>query len=80
MFSSALRPAGERNGNGNGHSHGDVLLQADGLEAEFQRIKTGIHRELLDSLAIPSAIDVKRLSSRNVLRTFISSPLKKAGS
>jgi hypothetical protein len=26
------------------------LLPADGLEAEFQRIKTGIHRELLDPL------------------------------
>jgi pilus assembly protein CpaF len=48
MFGSTFRPASERNGNGNGH--GEVLLQAEAVEAEFQRIKTGIHRELIDSL------------------------------
>jgi pilus assembly protein CpaF len=48
MFTSALRPAGERNGNGHGHT--EALLTADTAEAEFQRIKTGIHRELLESL------------------------------
>jgi len=49
MFGSSLRPARE-NGNGNGHGHGEVLLQTEAVEAEFQRIKTGIHRELIDSL------------------------------
>jgi pilus assembly protein CpaF len=49
MFTSALRPAGERNGNGNGRGHADILIK-ETMEAEFQRIKTGIHRELLDSL------------------------------
>jgi pilus assembly protein CpaF len=46
MFSSALRPAGERNGKG----HAEPLVTAEVVEAEFQRLKTGIHRELLDSL------------------------------
>jgi pilus assembly protein CpaF len=50
MFVHALRPAGDRNGNGNGHSHAETLLAGEVLEAEFQRLKTGIHRELLDSL------------------------------
>src|SRR4029453_6903450 len=45
-----MRPAGDRNGNGNGHSHAETLLAGEVLEAEFQRLKTGIHRELLDSL------------------------------
>ena len=42
--------AGWRRRNGNGHGHAEVLLQAENIEAEFQRLKTGIHRELLDSL------------------------------
>ena len=51
MFGSSFRAAREAgNGNGNGHGHGEVLLQAEAVEAEFQRIKTGIHRELIDSL------------------------------
>jgi pilus assembly protein CpaF len=48
MFANAFRPAGERNGNG--HGHAESFLQAENVEAEFQRLKTGIHRELLDSL------------------------------
>jgi len=48
MFVQSFRPAQERNGNG--HRHPDALVQAENLEAEFQRLKTGIHRELLDSL------------------------------
>jgi len=48
MFVRAFRPTGERNGNG--HGQAEALLPGDGHEAEFQRIKTGIHRELLDSL------------------------------
>ncbi len=50
MFGSSLRPASERNGNGNGHGHGDPIMPTEAVEAEFQRIKTGIHRELIDSL------------------------------
>jgi pilus assembly protein CpaF len=45
MFSSVLRPASHRNGNGLADA-----LPTEVLEAEFQRLKTGIHRELLDSL------------------------------
>jgi pilus assembly protein CpaF len=48
MFVRAFRSTGERNGIG--HGPAEALLAGDGLEAEFQRIKTGIHRELLDSL------------------------------
>jgi pilus assembly protein CpaF len=50
MFGSTFRSASDRNGNGNGHGHGEALLQSEAVEAEFQRIKTGIHRELIDSL------------------------------
>lgn len=49
-FRSAAPPASEKNGNGNGASHTEPPLRNDALESEFQRIKTGIHRELLDSL------------------------------
>jgi len=47
MFANAFRSAGR---NGNGHAAGEALLPAEHVEAEFQRLKTGIHRELLDSL------------------------------
>ena len=52
MFANAFRPAGERNGNGHthGNGHSAPLLAVENVEAEFQRLKTGIHRELLDSL------------------------------
>jgi pilus assembly protein CpaF len=76
MFSSALRPAGERNGNGNGHSHGDVLLQADGLEAEFQRIKTGIHRELLDSLDLSRITGLSDEELRDDIRRLAEGMLR----
>ncbi len=46
MFANAFWPAGQRNGNG----HGEALLHPETVEAEFQRLKTSIHRELLDSL------------------------------
>lgn len=45
MFLNSYKNA-EGNGNGNGHAEPVV----EGHEAEFQKIKTGIHRELLDSL------------------------------
>jgi pilus assembly protein CpaF len=48
MLLNAFRPTGERTGNG--HGRGEPLPAADVMEAEFQRLKTGIHRELLDSL------------------------------
>jgi pilus assembly protein CpaF len=48
MLLNAFRPAGERHGNG--HGRAEPLPSADVMEAEFQRLKTGIHRELLDSL------------------------------
>jgi pilus assembly protein CpaF len=47
MFLNSLRQAGERNGNGHA---ADRPMTTELREAEFQRIKTGIHRELLDSL------------------------------
>ncbi len=45
MFLNSYKNA-EGNGNGNGHAE----PIGEGHEAEFQKIKTGIHRELLDSL------------------------------
>src|SRR5688572_18612406 len=50
MFLQSSRPTAERNGNGNGRGHAEPAASAEVREAEFQRIKTGIHRELLDSL------------------------------
>src|SRR5437764_13556393 len=44
-----FNPYSTANGNGNGNGHAEPLV-AENHEAEFQRIKTGIHRELLDSL------------------------------
>jgi pilus assembly protein CpaF len=46
MFIQSFRPAGERAANG----HADPQVVAETLESEFQRIKTGIHRELIDAL------------------------------
>src|SRR6187402_3406486 len=46
MFLQSTRHTSEKNGNG----HTDALIQSETVEAEFQRMKTGIHRELLDSL------------------------------
>ncbi|WP_254511045.1 CpaF family protein [Anatilimnocola floriformis] len=46
MFLQSSRHTGEKNGT----SQTDALLHAETVEAEFQRLKTGIHRELLDSL------------------------------
>jgi pilus assembly protein CpaF len=45
MFLNSYKTA-EANGNGNGHAE----PMGESHEAEFQKIKTGIHRELLDSL------------------------------
>ncbi len=45
MFLNSYKTA---NGNGNGHAN--PMPAGESHEAEFQRIKTGIHRELLDSL------------------------------
>ena len=45
MFLNSYKTA-EANGNGNGHAE----PVGESHEAEFQKIKTGIHRELLDSL------------------------------
>jgi pilus assembly protein CpaF len=53
MFLQSFRSSernGNGHGNGNGNSHSEPILQAEHHEAEFQRLKTGIHRELLDSL------------------------------
>jgi len=78
MFSSALRPAGERNGNGNGNGHGqaDVLLPSDGQEAEFQRIKTGIHRELLDSLDLSRITGLSDAELRDDIRRLAEGMLR----
>ncbi len=48
------------NGNGNGNGHGAVAaLTADSHEAQFQRIKTRIHREILE------AVDLSRIATLN---------------
>jgi pilus assembly protein CpaF len=46
MFLQSFRQTGDKPANG----HADPMQPVETVEAEFQRIKTGIHRELLDSL------------------------------
>ena len=58
------------------------LLQAEGLEAEFQRLKTGIHRELLDSLDLSRITglsdDELREDIRHLAEGMLRTPLAQA--
>src|SRR5687768_17283436 len=79
MFVQAFRPTGERNGNGNGHSHGEAMVPADSLEAEFQRLKTGIHRELLDSLDLSRITGLSDEELRQDIRQLAEGMLRTRG-
>jgi pilus assembly protein CpaF len=80
MFSHSFRPAGERPGKGkpggNGHGHGEALLQADPAEAEFQRLKTGIHRELIDSLDLSRITGLSDVELRDDIRRLAEGMLR----
>ena len=76
MFLQSFRPA-ERNGNGNGHA--EPVLHAENLEAEFQRLKTGIHRELLDSLDLSRITGLSDDELREDIRRLAEGMLKTRG-
>jgi pilus assembly protein CpaF len=61
MSSSMYRPTGASptNGNGNGCGHGDAAVAGAPFEAEFQKLKQRLHREVLD------AIDLSRIATLN---------------
>jgi pilus assembly protein CpaF len=48
----------EKQASGGSHGSIETLLRSDSQEAEFQRIKTSIHRELLDSLDLSRIADL----------------------
>ena len=77
MFLQSFRPA-ERNGNGNGNGngHGELVLHAENMEAEFQRLKTGIHRELLDSLDLSRITGLSDEELREDIRRLAEGMLK----
>jgi pilus assembly protein CpaF len=77
MFLQSFRPS-ERNGNGHGHGngHAEPILQAENLEAEFQRLKTGIHRELLDSLDLSRLTGLSDDELREDIRRLAEGMLK----
>jgi pilus assembly protein CpaF len=73
MFLQSFRPA-ERNGNGNGH--GEPVPHMENVEAEFQRLKTGIHRELLDSLDLSRITGLSDAELREDIRRLAEGMLK----
>ena len=79
MFLQSFRPAGERNGNGNGHGHTEPGPPAESLESEFQRLKTGIHRELLDSLDLSRITGLSDDELREDIRRLAESMLRTRG-
>jgi pilus assembly protein CpaF len=82
MFLQSFRPApsnGNGNGHGNGHSHGEPVTHAENHEAEFQRLKTGIHRELLDSLDLSRITGLSDQELREDIRRLAEGMLKTRG-
>ena len=78
MFLQSFRPA-TSNGNGNGHGHGEPAVQSEHHEAEFQRLKTGIHRELLDSLDLSRITGLSDQELREDIRRLAEGMLKTRG-
>jgi pilus assembly protein CpaF len=72
MFLHSHRQAGERNGNG----HAEPLSASESREAEFQRIKTGIHRELLDSLDLSRITGLSDEELREDIRRLAEAMLR----
>jgi pilus assembly protein CpaF len=73
MFLQSFRPS-ERNGHG--HGHAEPILQAENIETEFQRLKTGIHRELLDSLDLSRLTGLSDDELREDIRRLAEGMLK----
>ena len=71
MFLQSFRPS-ERNGNG----HAEPILQAENIETDFQRLKTGIHRELLDSLDLSRLTGLSDDELREDIRRLAEGMLK----
>lgn len=72
MFLQSTRHTAEKNG----ISHADSMLHAETLEAEFQRIKTGIHRELLDSLDLSRIAGLSEEELREDIRHLAEGMLR----
>ncbi len=72
MFLNSYKQAGQRNGNG----HAEPAPTAELREAEFQRIKTGIHRELLDSLDLSRITGLSDEELREDIRRLAEAMLR----
>jgi pilus assembly protein CpaF len=83
MFLQSFRQT-EKNGHGhaapNGHavaaSKAEPAVAGDTLESEFQRIKTGIHRELLDSLDLSKITGLTQDELREDIRHLAETMLR----
>jgi pilus assembly protein CpaF len=75
MFLQSSRHTAEKNGTG----HADPLMHAETLEAEFQRMKTGIHRELLDSLDLSRIAGLSEEELREDIRHLAEGMLRSRG-
>ena len=69
-FRSTAQPA--VNGNGNGNGHGDVAIVTETHEAEFQKLKTRIHRELIDSLDLSRIAEMSDEQLRSDIRSQLA--------
>lgn len=72
MFLQSFRPSGEKNGNG----HADAMMHGETVESEFQRLKTGIHRELLDSLDLSRLAGLSDEELREDIRRLAETMLR----
>src|SRR5688572_18202512 len=83
MFLQSLRKT-EKNGNGYAPAGGpasmlgqaEPLVASESLEADFQRIKTGIHRELLDSLDLSKIAGLTQDELREDIRHLAEGMLR----
>lgn len=71
MFLQSFRQSGEKNGNGHAET-----APGETMEAEFQRIKTGIHRELLDSLDLSRLTGLSEQELREDIRRLAEGMLR----
>ena len=73
MFHSPFRSGGEKRNGGHAAAHHPV----ENHEAEFQRIKTGIHRELLDALDLSRITGLSDEELRDDIRRLAEGMLQK---
>lgn len=76
MQLNPFRSAGPAAGDKNGHPPADLGVRTDAHEAEFQRIKTGIHRELLDSLDLSRLTELTDEELREDIRHLAENMLR----